>query len=142
MAGDAWPSTGDALCEVPRRPLEHLAAVPAEEGGLRLVFRSLGRPGALAVVAQQGLLEAGAAVGLVGYGQGTGRVRWAAASRLAPYPAFILSFGMVVGRSGTPAGEVPNGFTSQGEVACRRPRPPMLARPSTSTPGPLLTFTW
>jgi hypothetical protein len=58
--------TGDALPQVPRRPLEHLAAVPVEEGGLRPELRALRRPCAPAVVAQQGLLEAGGAVGLVG----------------------------------------------------------------------------
>ncbi len=31
-----------ALCEVPCRPLEHNAAMPAEEGGLRPVFRPRG----------------------------------------------------------------------------------------------------
>jgi hypothetical protein len=32
------------LIEVPPRPLEHLAGVPVEEGGLRLELRPLGRP--------------------------------------------------------------------------------------------------
>ena len=49
---------------MPGHPLEHLAAVPVEEGGLRLMLRPLGCPHALAVVAQQRLLEAGGAVGL------------------------------------------------------------------------------
>ena len=131
--------TGEPLREVPRRTLEHLAAVPAEEGGLRLVLWPLGRPDALAVVAQQCLLEAGGAVGLVKSGRGEvgGGI-----TPCSPYHAFILSFGMVAGRSGSPAGEVPHGLTSQGEVARRWPRPPMLARPSTSTPGPVLTVTW
>ena len=51
---------------MPRHSLENLATVPVEEGGLRPELRPLGRPDALAVVAQQGLLEAGRAVGQVG----------------------------------------------------------------------------
>ena len=87
---------GGALSEVPRRPLEHLAAVPAQEGGPRLVFRPLRGPDDLAVVAQQGLLEAGGAVGLVGDQQhalgaeGEGaqvEVLWCSTQRARPLPS-------------------------------------------------------
>jgi hypothetical protein len=64
-----WPAgSSRRLTGVAWLTLEYCLAVPVEEGRLRAPLRPLRRPGSL-VVAQQSLVEALAAVGLVGHEQ-------------------------------------------------------------------------